>query len=65
MIKFTQGNYPIYIARQHIIAVQPDQNGATKIVTTGRETSNGANYAVFIVKESIEEAVAAINATTN
>lgn len=62
MLKLTQGEFPIYIARQHIIAVKPDLNGATKIVTTGQETSSGASYAAFIVNESIEEVVAAIEA---
>tara|TARA_R110002072_G_scaffold107672_1_gene234009 strand:- start:449 stop:661 length:213 start_codon:yes stop_codon:yes gene_type:complete len=65
MIKFTQGDYPIYIAKQHIIAVKPDLNGATKIVTTGQQTSDGAIYSAFKVEESIEEVIAAIDGASN
>ena len=65
MIKLTQGKFPIYIARRHIIAVKPDLNGATKVVTTGQESSAGASYAAFLVDESIDEVVAAISAISN
>lgn len=65
MIKLTQGKFPIYIARRHIIAVKPDLNGATRVVTTGQETSSGASYAAFLVNESIDDVVAAISSTSN
>lgn len=64
MIKLTQGKYPIYIAAQHIIAVKPNLKGATKIVTTGRESSAGDSYVTFIVDETIEEVVSAIHAAS-
>lgn len=60
MIKLSQGQYPIYVSLQHIIAVKPDANGATKIVTTGHD-----NYSAFLVGESIDEVVAAISAVSN
>lgn len=65
MIKFTQGEYPIYISKRHIIAVKPDLNGSTKIVTTGQATSDGSIYTAFQVNESIEDVVAAIEAVSN
>lgn len=60
MIKFTQGQYPIYISQQHIIAVKPDLSGKTKIVTTGQQNSNGATYSAFVVNESIDEVILSI-----
>ncbi len=60
MIKFTQGDYPIYISHQQIIAVKPGLDGVTKIVTTGHQSHDGPSYSAFNVTESIEEVVMAI-----
>lgn len=61
MIKFNQGggggypSKPIYLTIQNIVAVKADTDGATKIITTACE-----NYAAYIVDETIDEVVSAI-----
>lgn len=65
MIKFKQGDYPIYISKRHIIAVKPDLSGSTKIVTTGQATADGAVYSAFTVNESIEDVVSAIETASS
>lgn len=73
MIRFSQGgsrgadgfpSKPIYINADQIIAVKPDLDGNTKIVTTGHSTRDGASYSAFIVNESIDEVIAAIEETS-
>ncbi|WP_226554811.1 hypothetical protein [Celeribacter naphthalenivorans] len=75
MIKFNQGEFPIYLAKQHIIAVKPNLDGETLIVTTAahgprvspQDLIDGVEEqsASFVVNESIEEVISAIEADSN
>lgn len=62
MIKLNQGGgashpaKPIYLTIRNIVAVKADTNGATKIITTARD-----NYATYIVDETIDEVITAID----
>lgn len=60
MLKLTQGDYPIYIAPQHVVAVKSGLGGQTTIVTTGHD-----NFSSVIVSESIEDVVSALEQASN